>query len=301
MRKVTRLNLPNCYLLTDGRAEVIVTTDVGPRVVHYGVVGGENMLGEYPDDKVETEWGEFKPYGGHRLWTAPEAKPRSYAPDNEKVEFEVTGEHAVRLVPPVEKWTGVQKEIEVELDGKGNVNLRHRLTNRNAWRVETAVWALTIMRGGGVAIIPQEPFFPFPQKLLPARALVLWSYTNMSDPRLSFGRELILIRTDDRASSSQKIGVTNKRGWAGYLLGETLFVKRFGYEDGASYPDDGCNNEVYTAGSFIEVESLSPLKQLEPGESIEHVERWQLFAGVKASVEEESLRAAIVPLIEQTD
>jgi hypothetical protein len=301
MRKVTRLNLPNCYLLTDGRAEVIVTTDIGPRILHYGLVGGENMLGECADDKTETELGEFRPYGGHRLWTAPEAMPRSYAPDNDPVEFEFRNERAIRLVPPVEKWAGVQKELEVELDGKGNATLRHRVTNLNAWRVEMAAWGLTIMRGGGVAIIPQEAYAPHPEILLPVRSLALWSYTDMSDPRLSFGRELILVRTDERATAPQKIGVTNKRGWAGYLSGQTLFVKRFDYTEGASYPDDGCNTEVFTAGSFIELESLSPLKQLERGETIEHIERWQLSENVKASAEDESLRAVIAPLIEQAD
>ena len=37
-----------------------------------------------------------------------------------------------------------------------------------------------------------------------------------------------------------------------------------------------CNNEVYTAGGFVEVETLSPLKMLEPGEAIEYEETWEL-------------------------
>jgi hypothetical protein len=298
LRKVTRLNLPNCYLLSDAVAEIIVTTDVGPRVVHYGLIGGENVLGECAGEKVLTERGEFRPYGGHRLWTAPEATPRSYTPDNDPVAFEAEGEHAISLRPPVERWTGVQKELELALDGAGGVTLRHRITNLNAWRVEMAAWALTIMRGGGVAIIPQEPYGPHPQYLLPSRSVVLWPYTDMSDPRLQFGRRLILVKSDESAQSPQKIGVTNKRGWAAYLLSETLFVKRFSYSEDASYPDSGCNNEIFTVGSFIELESLSPLKCLEPGETIEHIERWQLFEGMTASQEDESLAAALAPLIE---
>ncbi|CAN5321997.1 hypothetical protein BH18ACI2_BH18ACI2_09380 [soil metagenome] len=225
VRKVTFLGLPNCCLLTDGTAEVVVTTDVGPRVVSYGFVGGENVLGECAGEKIETERGVWRPYGGHRPWTAPEALPRSYAPDNDAVAFKAEGEFAIRLTPPAEKQTGVQKEITVALDGAGGVRLRHRITNLNSWRVELAAWALTIMRGGGVAIIPQEPYGPHPQYLLPSRPLVLWPYTDMSDARLSFGRKLILVRTDERAASPQKIGVANKRGWAAYLIGETLFVK----------------------------------------------------------------------------
>jgi hypothetical protein len=299
LRKVTRLNLPNCYLLSDAVAEIVVTTDVGPRVIHYGLVGGDNVLGECAEAVVSTEWGEFRPYGGHRLWTAPEAKPRSYAPDNQSVAFEAEGEHTIRLRPPADERAGVQKEMQVALDGTGGITLRHRITNLNSWRVEMAAWALTIMRGGGVAIIPQEPYGPHPQYLLESRTLTLWPYTDMSDPRFSFGRKLILVKSDERLQSPQKIGVANKRGWVAYLLGETLFVKRFDYTEGASYPDSGCNTEVFTAASFIELESLSPLTYVEPDETIEHVERWQLFEGVKAEREDESLEAAIAPLIEQ--
>jgi hypothetical protein len=121
----------------------------------------------------------------------------------------------------------------------------------------------------------------------------------MSDARLSFGRKLILVRSEASAAEPQKIGVGNKRGWAAYLLGKTLFVKCFGYEEGARYPDAGCNNEVFTAGSFIELESLSPLNALEPGGTIEHVERWRLFEGVEAGAGDEELYETIAPLVEQ--
>lgn len=296
MIRVERLGLPNCYALTDGVAEVVVTTDVGPRVLGYALAGGENVLGECAGERVETEWGVWRPYGGHRLWSAPEATPRSYAPDNEPVAFEREGEHAIRLTPPVEERTGLQKQMTVVLDGEGGVTLTHRITNLSAWRVELAAWALTVMRGGGTVIIPQEPYGPHPEHLLPARTLVVWPYTDMSDARFRFGRKLILVRSDARAAGPQKIGVGNKRGWAAYLVGETLFVKRFGYEDGASYPDAGCNNEVFTAGSFIELESLSPLNALEPGEAVEHVERWRLFAGIEIGEGDEGLYDVVAPL-----
>jgi hypothetical protein len=300
LRKVTRLGLPNCLLLSNGAAEVVVTTDLGPRVLHYALAGAENVLGECPSDAVRTEWGEWKPWGGHRLWTAPEASPRSYHPDDEAVAFEPVGELGVRLTPPVEARAGVQKELTVTLDAAGaGVTLRHRVTNRGAWRVELAAWALTILRGGGEVLIPQEPYGPHPENLLPARPLVLWPYTDMSDPRLRFGRRLSRVRADAAHASPQKLGVANKLGWAAYLSGGTLFVKRFGYEEGARYPDLGCNNEVFTAGSFVEVESLSKLDELDPGEAVEHVERWSLYKDFTASEDEEELEASIVALLRQ--
>ena len=294
MEKVTYLNLPNCYRLSNGAVEVVVTTDVGPRVVRYGFVGAENVLGEVPGAAVETELGAWKPWGGHRLWTAPEAMPRSYVPDNDSVEFEIADERTIRLVQRIERETGVQKELTVALDEEGSgVVLRHRIVNRNVWSVELAAWGLTIMRGGGEAILPQEPYGPHPECLLPARQLVLWPYTNMSDPRWTFGQRYIRLRVQEAAPAPQKIGVANKRGWAAYRLGETLFVKRFDYAEGASYPDLGCNNEVFTASSFVEIESLSPLRRLEPGEAVEHVESWHLFEHTGAGDAEEQLHSAL--------
>ena len=291
------MGLPNCYVLSNGAAEVTVATDVGPRILGYNLTGGENVLGEHPEISVTTEWGEFKPWGGHRFWTAPEAMPRSYAPDNDPVEFEPDGERSCRLVRELERNSYVRKELTVTLDdGGGGVTLAHRITNRGAWRVELGAWGLTIMRGGGEAVVPQEPYGPHPQNLLPARALVLWPYTDMSDARLSFGRRFVRLRSDASNDEPQKIGFANKQGWAAYSLPDALFVKRFAYEEGATYPDYGCNNEFFTAGSFMEVESLSPLRQLEPGETIEHVERWHLFESVggggEDSLEEVARRAA---------
>ena len=72
MEKITYLDLPNCYRLSNGTAELVFTTDVGPRVIRYAFVGGENVLGECPAESVVTELGEWKPWGGHRLWAAPE-------------------------------------------------------------------------------------------------------------------------------------------------------------------------------------------------------------------------------------
>ncbi len=298
MQKVNCLNLPNCYRLSNGTIELVFTTDVGPRIVRYGFVGDENVLGECAEASVTNALGEWKPWGGHRLWAAPEASPRSYAPDNEPVEVESEGERAARLLPPVEAATGIQKELFVALDAEGSgVRLRHRITNRNLWEIEVAPWALTIMRGGGEALIPQEPYGAHPEYLLPARKVVLWPYTDLSDPRFTLGRRYLRLRSDAAHAEPQKIGVENKQGWTAYRLGSTLFVKRFAYVAGAAYPDDGCNNEIFTAGSFIEVESLGPLNRLPPGATVEHEERWQLFRDFDAATDDESLDAAIKPLL----
>jgi len=301
MEKVEYLGQPNCRRLTNGTVEAIVTTDIGPRVIRYGFVGADNMLAELPDDAVETEFGKWKPWGGHRLWHAPEAMPRSYVPDNAPIELETKGENALRLTQPVEKQTGIQKEMTVSLDPNGTrLTVDHKLTNRNLWDVDFAPWALTIMNGGGTVILPQEPYRSHDDYLLPARPLVLWHYTDLSDPRWKFLSKYILLNVDASQEEPQKIGAANKQGWAGYVRNETLFVKRFPYSDGAVYPDGGCNCEAYTAGSFVEIETLGALAGVPPGGAVGHVEQWYLFKGVTIGDTDESVDAAVEPLVAQT-
>ncbi len=63
---------PNCYRLTDGEVELVVTTDVGPRVIRYGFVGGQNLFWENPDQLGKSDEAYWQMRGGHRLWAAPE-------------------------------------------------------------------------------------------------------------------------------------------------------------------------------------------------------------------------------------
>lgn len=304
MEQVSCLGLPNCYRLTNGTVEVTVATDVGPRVLGYGFVGGENLLGEVPEAVITTAFGDWKPWGGHRLWAAPEVNPRSYVPDNAGVEFEFEGETKVRLIGPPEAQTGLRKVVSVTLDADGSgVTVRHRIMNLGQWAVELSLWALTIMNagGGGEVIIPQEPYRSWGHHVLPARPLVLWHYTDLTDARLKLGRKFIRLRTDAAAEDPVKIGATNKQGWAAYLRGSTLFVKRHPYEEGATYPDYGSNVEAFTAGPFIELESLSPVRRLEPGATASHEERWHLFRDFDAGATEDSLADALARVLPETE
>lgn len=295
VERVTYFNQPGCIRLSNGTVEVIVTTAIGPRVIRYGFIGGDNLLAELPEASVKTELGEWKPWGGHRLWTAPEHMPRSYSPDNAPVEATVNGA-TVRLVQPVEPQTGIVKELTVTLAATGtDVTVGHRLTNRSLWTIDVSPWALTIMNPDGTVIIPQEPYASHDDALLPVRAMTMWAYTDLSDPRWRIGPKFIRLSTDAARAGSQKIGVANRRGWAAYARGRQVFVKRYGWEEGRTYPDYGVNTEAYTAGTFIELETLGPMATLAPGSSTDHEEKWALVKDVETAGDDEALARALGP------
>src|SRR5205085_1267760 len=142
------------------------------------------------------------------------------------------------------------------------------------------------------AIIPQPRYRSHDEDLLPARPLVQWSFTDLTDPRWSLGRMLIRLRADPARAEPQKIGVGNTHGWCAALAENQVFIKRFAWDPDVLYPDFGCNNEVYTAGAYLEVETLGGLLILYPDESATHVERWHLFRQSVNAMPEEDQQAA---------
>jgi hypothetical protein len=288
--------------LTNGHLTLEYLATAGPRLVRLFLPGVEgNLLAEVPNWVWETPYGPFHPYGGHRLWHAPEAMPRTYVPDNEGLTVEPLDD-GVRLVGPVEEPTGIRKALEVRLEaGRPALTLCHRLENAGAWPVELAPWAITQLPLGGTAILPQPRGPVDDAGLLPNRHLVLWPYSRWDDQRLLLGEETACVRARPLAAPF-KLGYRNDRGWIAYLRAGILFVKRFAQPEGRPYPDRDCNVEVYCDDRVIELETLAPLGRLEPGQTAEHVEQWEVYAGL-APVPQD-VRGAIAALgiaVEKTD
>jgi hypothetical protein len=295
MEKVSYGGWPNCFRLSNEQVEVIVTADVGPRVIRFGFKGRDNEFREFEDMLGETGADEWRIFGGHRFWHAPEVHPRTYAPDNEPVDVQQHNDR-VRVIQPTEPTTGIQKEIELSLAPEtAHVTLTHRLRNNNLWAVELAPWALSVMAQGGRAIIPLPPRGSHEDNLLPANTLTLWAYTDMSDPRWTWGRKYVMLEQRPGATTPQKAGLMVPDGWAAYARRGHLFVKKFEYVPGARYPDWGCSVETFTDADFLEIESLGPLVNLQPGGEVEHLEHWFLFDGVPMPKDDADVERDVLP------
>ncbi len=294
--KINYNGWPNCIRLYNDEMDLVVTTDIGPRIIKCGFINKQNFFYLVPEHSGKTGGGEWRIYGGHRLWLAPETMPYSYNPDNEKVEFDVN-DYSVKLTQAKEKLTGIVKQMEITLSPHTNeVSVLHRLINQNSWDVELAPWSLSVLAQGGRAIVPQEPYGEGDDYLLPARPLALWQFTKMNDPRWIWGARYIQAIQDTALTSEQKIGVLNKQGWTAYYLHGELLIKKFDFNPDGVYPDFGCNNETYINGHFLEIETLGPLTKLPPKGAVEHREHW-LLAKAATDETEESLDANILPLV----
>ncbi|HTN86128.1 MAG TPA: hypothetical protein VL242_20650 [Sorangium sp.] len=275
--------------LVCGDTELVVTLDIGPRIIRYGVIGGPNELSEIPEDLGATGGTKYRFYGGHRLWIGPEDEQRTLQPDNEPVEHrEENGAHVFRPAP--DKY-GMQKELRITADAAaGRFVLDHAIENHGAYAVEFTPWALTVMAAGGECLFPHAPFVPHPVGLLPARPLVLWPYVDMSDSRWTWGKRVLRLR-QVAGKGPQKVGTLLSQGYAAYANHGNVFLKRFPFVEGATYPDMGVNFETFTNADMLEVESLGPLQRVEPGARAQHRETWYLIKGAQPPADDAACAA----------
>jgi hypothetical protein len=295
IEKVNYRGWPNSYRISNGSIELVATSDVGPRIISLGFAGGRNLFRVFESSAGQTGGGKWTVYGGHRLWHSPEDRLRTYELDNDEVAVEEIT-NGLLLRQKIEPKARTQKTLEVTMDpGRAQVRVVHRLKNLNLWPVELAAWALSVMEGGGFAIVPL-PMRHHADYLLPNRTIALWPYTDMRDERYLWGKDFILLKQVD-GKNPTKVGVYDDEEWVAYYLKPDLFVKRFHFSADAAYPDFDSTVEVYTNSGMLELETVGPLRRLAPGAELTHEERWELHGGLDLSFTEEDVRAKLLPLV----
>ena len=293
------------FKIYNDTVELLVLTEVGPRILFFGFLGEENEFHEIPEHSGKRGDQTFRAYGGHRLWVSPETS-RTYYPDNVPVGVRREQDAFVFTAPPesMPPGTGLQKEIVIKLAETGaQVTITHRIRNIGREPTEMAPWALSVMAGGGKAILPLPPRAPMSSdRLLPEGVLVLWSYTDLGDPRWKIGTKYMQLQQTSNCAGpfkEQMGGIFNSSGWGAYFRRGHLFIKKAEVEKNAPYPDFGCNFELYTDMHSLEFETLGPLRKLNPGETAEHIERWCLFKNIESGDSESWIDSIILPAVER--
>ena len=133
IEKISYKGWPNCYRITNGEVELVITSDIGPRVMRYAFVGGQNFFKEFAETLGKSGEPAWVLRGGHRVWAAPEDAVRTYAPDNGPIHIQIKGD-VLEATEPVEPLTGLEKQIVLRLSPEGTgVEVLHRI--RNAGKV----------------------------------------------------------------------------------------------------------------------------------------------------------------------
>src|SRR6202046_2267667 len=142
----------NSYRVSNGEVELVVTSDVGPRIIRFGFAGGQNLFKEFAEQLGGTGEQKEQLRGGSRVWKAPEDPVATWAPDNVPVNIKITPTGLIATAP-VEPLTKLQKEIEISMEATGTkVTVSNRITNHGLFSLEFAPWVLTMMAQGGMVV-----------------------------------------------------------------------------------------------------------------------------------------------------
>ena len=273
-----------CVSISNGIIEAYVTVDIGPRIIKFGYVDGQNFMndqrkefGSKTDEVYENLFGKGRKWenlGGHRIWLSPESYPETYLPDDRKVDYTVTDCGAV-FNPLSDSEVGVQKTLEIKMD-KDDANMQVIMDVKNIGNTEKefAIWSLSVCSEDGTLVLPTNTN---DTGLLPNRAIVVWPYTDLTDDRIYFGKKYATVRQDRNAKGPAKLGFNLNSGLAYYVKNGEILYKNYETKHGeAKYPDYDCSFETYTNKLFLEFETLGELKVVKPGETSQLVERWSL-------------------------
>ena len=270
--KQTHPYFGECLYITNEIVELMVPLSYGIRIGHFALCGGENVFYEQPKDMTELTTPEgWRLRGGHRFWVAPESE-KTYCPDNAPIQFEVCGD-SVLLTQQNDPWLHVKKSIRITLGEDAAVQVEHILENTGDSDRTCSLWAVTSVVPGGTQHIPLKAYDGGYQ---PRHWISMWSYTDLSDYRVKYARDEILL-AHEPIEQKYKIGVDRPNGPVWYENRGVIFEKDFPVIPTEEiYPDKDVSYETFMCQYMVEIESLSPLQTMAPGQRCMHTEIWRL-------------------------
>ena len=258
--------------LRNADTEIAVALDFGIRIVHVSCTGMENLFYVQPNDLSDGFVdGDWRLYGGHRLWLTPESA-QSTAPDNAPVTYIPEG-NSVLFVQQPDAALNIQKRIRISFEEDGCVRVEQSIENLSDSPIIGAAWGVNTMAAGGKATVE----FGCRKKggFNPQRVVALWSDTSLHDPRLEFGRDYLKAEFKP-LKDYLKVGLYSNPGKAVLENKGQRFTLTYDAQPIECYDDNGCNFELYMCVYFMELESLGVKTEILPGQCATHVEHWKL-------------------------
>ncbi len=274
-----------CVSISNGVIEAYVTVDLGPRIIKFGYVDGQNIMCDTRSDFVPNQTAEYEAFygkgrswenfGGHRIWVTPERYPQTYTPDDRPVKYEVDG-NSVTFICLDDCEAGIAKTLTLNMDpDDANMTVKMDVKNISGADKEFSVWAITVCAPDSTLIIPMNTN---DTGYLHNRNISVWPYTDLRDERIYFGKKYATVKQERSATTPVKLGFDLNQGTAYLVMGEDIFIKRYkANHQKAVYPDGNCSFETYTNDVMIEVESLSEVKNVANGGVHSYTEFWSLI------------------------
>ena len=281
-KEIEYKNFGKCLSINNGTIELIITLDIGPRVISFRMLNDENIFFEdidrelytkHPDmDKFFGEGATWQGLGGHRLWRAPESYS-TYYPEDEPAQY-VIKNNTFKFIQNTQIYNEVQLSFTLSFVSDNSVEFLGTIENKSNKEKTLSAWSLSMCKGPGIEILqlPKDA-----SGFAPRVQYSIWGFgAKNNDPRAFYGNDYFSLKMEPGNQEAYKIGLRLKPGKVLYLNNDYAFITSFDRNDDMMYPDNNVNYETYTKDLFLEVETLSPLKTLKPNESQIIKEVWTL-------------------------
>ncbi|MEJ7604140.1 MAG: hypothetical protein WKG01_40115 [Kofleriaceae bacterium] len=253
---------------------MVIVHAVGPRIAWFGAARGENLL--FWDHDGSHTRGEWALRGGHRLWvTRPDADEaeETYAPDNAACRVRRQRDGCVITAPP--DPARLEKSLAIRVRGDA-WTVEHRIRNASDMLWSGGAWALTCTLPGRdtryrIPLDGGAPAWDVLTMVIPRR----WGGTHTSrlvDPQFSLTEQALEITPRGEEAKRMLFAPRGQlemrdpeRG--GFVKSATLLAGR--------YPC-ATNVAIYLGPKrfMVELETMSPIATLAPGQVLRHVEHW---------------------------
>lgn len=272
----------DAFRLSDGHSEAIIVPTIG-RLMHYGPVGGENLLWNSGEGKRDTPG--FHNWGGDKTFVGPHAQwglfqnslwPPPPEWDGPPQTAEVLPDGSLRMVGAV--WPGFETRItrRYALEPGGDLVIEQTLEKLSGPPLFLSIWQVA-------QAIPPEAVFFRPNPASAYRDGVHWFG---AAPKNGIAQTLspTLLRIVPPEGVSFKIGLDSpvaalvavKNGLAWCQRTEKLAGKYPDGAEGAGFPVEFYNHNAAGLGHYVELELLSPLWKFSAGTAKTQVLHWSL-------------------------
>lgn len=305
--------------MSNGLVELFVVPEIAGRIIQFAFEGHEYLFvnTSLAGKVLPYKEGEWNNYGGDKLWPAPQGwdgphqwpGPGDPVLDAGRFTYKTMQARGKRVSlslasPPDRERTGIQFTRLITLEvGRPTVLFENTMTNVSDRDVSWSVWSVTQIDAScpdGKGYNDRLEFCcPLnPRSIFPKKYAVLYGSPDNPAWAVEPGRNIFRGRFNYAVG---KAGVDSPGGWLACVDGKTgsVLVQRYEYFPGRKYPDD-CPVEFWIngAGSFfaggklvrnepdpmktpayLEMEILSPVVALRPGQSYTFRTEWKAMKG----------------------
>lgn len=282
IKRVDYKGWKDCYEMSNPLVRLVIVPQIGGRIMEYSTFG-ENVIWQNQDElgvvKSSDIGKKWHNYGGYKAWNSPQSKwifpnlDNFYDYASAKVEV-IPGDNAgIRVSCTPIKHLGFQYVREIYLDDDtSHVRIVETMKNIVDREIEWGAWEVTQVNAPCKLAFPMNENSRFP---------LGWAIQHYEGKDMKQVTRFGNIGVMEYTGVVDKIGTDATDGWLVYMNDKLGYVKRWNVAPSDTYPDGGCNTEIFTgnetiAGVYVEMEVLGPVLKLKPGEQTQLIEDWYL-------------------------